>query len=56
MVLEGAEDAYEVSMVAVPAQREAGVVKSGEEKPREDWKKSARVMVELERARFGALR
>ena len=56
VVLEGAEDAYEVSMVAVPAQKEAGVIKSGEEKPREDWKKSARVMVELERERFGALR
>lgn len=56
VVLEGAEDAYEVSMVAVPTQKEAGIIKSGEEKPREDWKKSARVMVELERERFGALR
>lgn len=56
VVLEGAADAYEVSMVAVPAQREAGVVKSGEEKPREDWKKSARAMLALEKSRFGALR
>ena len=56
VVLDGAEDAYEVSMVAVPAQKEAGVVKSGEEKPREDWKKSARAALRLERERFGALR
>lgn len=56
VVLEGAEDAYEVSMVAVPAQKEAGVIKSGEEKPREDWKKSARAGLEMEKERFGALR
>ena len=56
VVLEGAEDAYEVSMVAVPAQKEAGVIKSGEEKPREDWKKSARAHIALEKDRFGALR
>lgn len=56
VVLDGAEDAYEVSMVAVPAQKEAGVIKSGDEKPREDWKKSARAMIALEKDRFGALR
>ena len=56
VVLEGAADAYEVSMVAVPAQKEAGIIKSGEEKPREDWKKSARAVIALERDRFGALR
>ena len=56
VVLEGAADAYEVSFVAVPAQKEAGVVKSGEEKPNEDWKKSARARVALEKDRFGALR
>lgn len=37
MALDGAEDAYEVSLVAVPAQKEAGVVKSkrygGQEAP-----------------------
>lgn len=56
LVLCGCEDVYEVSMVAVPAQKEAGVVKSGEEKPNEDWKKSARARVALEKDRFGALR
>lgn len=55
VVLDGAADAYEVSLVAVPAQREAGVVKSGEEKPREDWKKGAKARVGLEKVRFGAL-
>lgn len=56
VVLDGAADAYEVSLVAVPAQREAGVVKSGEEKPREDWKKSAKAELGLEKVRFGAVR
>ena len=56
VVLDGAADAYEVSMVAVPAQKEAGVVKSGEEKPREDWKKSARTRLGMEQVRYGALR
>ena len=56
VVLDGAEDAYEVSMLPVPAQREAGVVKSGEEKPREDWKKSAKARLGMEQVRFGALR
>ena len=56
VVLDGAADAYEVSMVAVPAQKEAGVVKSGEEKPREDWKKSARARLGMEQVRYGALR
>lgn len=56
VVLEGAEDAYEVSMVAVPAQKEAGVIKSGEEKPRDDWKKTAKARLDIEKVRFGALR
>lgn len=56
VILDGCEDAYEVSFVAVPAQREAGVVKSGEEKPREDWKKSAKARLGLEQVRFGAVR
>jgi len=34
--LEGARDAYELSFVAVPAQREAGIIKAyGAEKPKE---------------------
>lgn len=53
VILDGAADAYEVSMVAVPAQREAGVVKSVEDKAREDWKKGARARVVLEKVRFG---
>ena len=56
VVLDGAEDAYEVSMVAVPAQREAGVVKSGEVKPQADWKKIANARLGMEKVRFGALR
>ena len=56
VVLDSIADAYEVSMVAVPAQREAGVVKAAGEKPREDWKKSARAELGLEEVRFGAVR
>lgn len=56
VVLDGAADAYEVSLVAVPAQREAGVVKSGEIKPRADWKKIAMARMGLEKVRFGAVR
>ncbi len=56
VILAGCDDVYEVSMVAVPAQREAGVVKSGEAKPNEDWKKSARARIDLEQVRFGAVR
>jgi len=55
VVLDGIDDVYEVSMVAVPAQREAGVVKAAGEKPREDWKKAARARMGLEKVRFGAL-
>lgn len=55
VVLAGAEDAYEVSLVAVPAQKEAGVIKetgrvSGA------WTKQARIELDLEDVRFGALR
>lgn len=42
MLLDGAKDAYEVSLVAVPAQKEAGVVKSkrygGQEAPEPEEK------------------
>lgn len=54
--LSGAEDAYEVSMVAVPAQKEAGVVKSHEPTRQDGWMKAARLALGLETVRFGALR
>lgn len=58
MDLDGAADAYEVSMVAVPAQPEAGVIKSkrygGQEPtPKDDdqiWRDKA--LLELEQNRF----
>lgn len=56
VILDGCSDAYEVSFVAVPAQREAGVVKSQGEKPRDDWKKFAKARLGLEKVRFGAVR
>lgn len=56
VVLDSIADVYEVSMVAVPAQREAGVVKTAGEKPTEDWKKGAKAELGLEKVRFGALR
>lgn len=57
VVLDGVSDAYEVSLVAVPAQREAGVVKSHPAQGKAaDWVKVARRSLELERVRFGALR
>ena len=52
-------DAYEVSLVAVPAQPEAGVVKSkrygGQESPREDGKtlQATKARLELEKIRYG---
>ena len=55
VVLDGAADAYEVSMVAVPAQREAGVVKAHDGKKPGGWTKLARRMMELEQVRYGAL-
>ena len=55
VVLDGAADAYEVSFVAVPAQREAGVVKSGEtENADEKWKVVARAELAMEGIRYGA--
>lgn len=58
MDLDGAEDAYEVSMVAVPAQPAAGVIKSkrygGQEPASKDddqiWRDKA--LLELEQNRF----
>ena len=66
MDLDGVEDTYEVSMVAVPAQREAGTIKSkrygGQEPPpnsdppgeepgkNEAWRDEA--LLELEKSRF----
>lgn len=66
MDLDGVEDTYEVSMVAVPAQREAGTIKSkrygGQEPPpnsdppgeapgnHEAWRDEA--LLELEKSRF----
>ena len=59
MDLDGVADAYEVSMVAVPAQRSAGVIKSKryggqEQPPAEDddqiWRDKA--LLELEKNRF----
>lgn len=60
MELDGAKDAYEVSFVAVPAQREAGVVKSKRyggspaESPPEESKllRLARARLELEKNRY----
>lgn len=58
--LDEAKDAYEVSLVAVPAQRDAGVVKSkrygGAEAPPEKDEESKRLRLarlELEKIRFG---
>lgn len=57
MEMDGAADAYEVSLVAVPAQPGAGVVKAkryGGEEPQEDkhplW--AAEAALELEKMRF----
>lgn len=63
-VLTGAFDAYEWSFVAVPAQRQAGVVKSkryggpddgAEHPPQEDSKalQRAKALLELEKIRYG---
>lgn len=58
-VLTGAQDAYEWSFVAVPAQRQAGVVKSkrygGQEPPQEESKslQRAKARLELEKIRYG---
>jgi hypothetical protein len=63
MELDGASDAYEVSLVAVPAQPGAGIIKSkrygGQEPPQvvdlppEDKKILARARLALEKLRFG---
>lgn len=47
-ILDGAKDAYEVSFVAVPAQKNAGVIKSYGEKPYEETEKSATDEIESE--------
>lgn len=63
MELDGATDAYEVSLVAVPAQPEAGIIKSkrygspGEpqapSEPSEEALRLAKAMQEQENVRFG---
>jgi hypothetical protein len=63
MELDGASDAYEVSLVAVPAQPGAGIIKSkrygGQEPPQvvdappENKKILARARLALEKLRFG---
>jgi hypothetical protein len=63
MDLDGASDAYEVSLVAVPAQAGAGIIKSkrygGQEMPEvidldpKDVKTLARARLALEKIRFG---
>lgn len=55
VVLSEATDAYEVSLVAVPAQPAAGVVK-GKKPVQDPWTKQARQLLDLEAVRFGALR
>lgn len=47
-ILDGAKDAYEVSFVAVPAQKNAGVIKSYGEKPYEETEKSTTDEIESE--------
>lgn len=60
-VLTGATDAYEWSFVAVPAQRQAGVVKSkrygGTEPSHDDSRmlQRAKARLELEKIRFGGM-
>ena len=57
--LDGIRDAYEVSLVAVPAQPEAGVIKSkrygGHKPPQDDGKalQRAKARLELEKIRYG---
>lgn len=64
MDLDGAKDAYEVSLVAVPAQPEAGVIKSkrygnpgdpqeGAGSPDEEALRLAKARMELETKRYG---
>lgn len=67
MELDGAKDAYEVSLVAVPAQPEAGIIKSkrygGQERPQEppadageeDALRMAQAMQEQETVRYGGI-
>ena len=67
MDLDGAKDAYEVSLVAVPAQPEAGIIKSkrygGQERPQEppedageeDALRMAQAMQEQETVRYGGI-
>ena len=52
VVLDGVEDVYEVSMVAVPAQKDAGVIKGAGQSPA-PWTKQARLELDLENIRFG---
>ena len=50
--LDGAAEAYEVSMVAVPAQREAGLIKSKRYGGAEEWREEARLVLEREKYKF----
>lgn len=58
-ILDEVEDAYEVSLVAVPAQPEAGVIKSkryGGAEPEEEAFVLAKARMELEEKRYGGNR
>lgn len=59
MELDGAKDAYEVSLVAVPAQPGAGIIKSkrygGAEAGDEDAFRMAQAMQEQEEKRYGGI-
>ncbi len=50
VVLDQLEDVYEVSFVAVPAQREAGIIKSFQ---LSDPMEAARCLLEIEQQRYG---
>lgn len=59
--LDDIQDAYEISLVAVPAQPEAGVIKSkrygGQESPQNDGKalQRAKARLKLEKIRYGGM-
>ncbi len=55
VILSEAADAYEVSLVAVPAQPGAGVIKA-KGAAQKCWTKQARQQLDMEQVRYGALR